>query len=119
MAKLLISITNAKNDTDRATVGFVVANASVASSVETVIFLSTEGVRLSQQGYSDDIHEEGFSPLKQLMGDFVEAGGIIWVCSPCFKKRGLDESKLVEGALIVGGAKAVEFLTTGASSLTY
>jgi predicted peroxiredoxin len=119
MAKLLISITNAKNDTDRATVGFVVANASVASGVETVIFLSTEGVRLSQQGYSDDIYEEGFSPLKQLMGDFVEAGGIIWVCSPCFKKRGLDESKLVEGALIVGGAKAVEFLTTGASSLTY
>jgi len=119
MAKLLISITHAKDDTDRATVGFVVANASAASGVETVIFLSTEGVRLSQQGYSDDIHEEGFSPLKQLMDDFVDAGGTIWVCSPCFKKRGLDESKLVASALIVGGAKAVEFLTTGASSLTY
>jgi uncharacterized protein len=119
MAKLLISITHAKDDADRATVGFVVANASAASGVETVIFLSTEGVRLSQQGYSDDIHEEGFSPLKQLMDDFVDAGGTIWVCSPCFKKRGLDEGKLVAGALIVGGAKAVEFLTTGASSLTY
>ena len=119
MAKLLISITHAKDDADRATVGFVVANASAASGVDTVIFLSTEGVRLSQQGYSDDIHEEGFSPLKQLMDDFVDAGGTIWVCSPCFKKRGLDEGKLVAGALIVGGAKAVEFLTTGASSLTY
>ncbi len=51
MGKLLISITNAKNDTDRATVGCVVANASVASGVETVVFLSTEGVRLSQEGY--------------------------------------------------------------------
>lgn len=119
MAKLLISITHAKDDTDRATVGFVVANASAASSVETVVFLSTEGVRLCEQGYADDIHEEGFSPLKQLMDDFVDAGGIIWVCSPCFKKRGLDESKLITGATIVGGAKAVEFLTTGASSLTY
>jgi predicted peroxiredoxin len=119
MAKLLISITHAKDDMDRATVGYVVANASAASAVETVIFLSTEGVRLCQQGYSDDIHEEGFSPLKQLMDDFVDAGGMIWVCSPCFKKRGLDESKLVAGATIVGGAKAVEFLTTGASSLTY
>lgn len=119
MAKLLISITHAKDDADRATVGFVVANASAASGVDTVIFLSTEGVRLSQQGYSDDIHEQGFSPLKQLMDDFVDAGGTIWVCSPCFKKRGLDESKLAGGALIVGGAKAVEFLTTGASSLTY
>jgi predicted peroxiredoxin len=119
MAKLMLSITNSKNDTDRATVGFVVANASIASSVETVIFLSTEGVRLCQQGYADSIHEEGFAPLKKLMDDFVDAGGIIWVCSPCFKKRGLDETKLVKGATIVGGAKAVEFLSTGGSCMTY
>ena len=46
MAKLMISITHAKDNTDKATVGFVVANASVASGVETVVFLSTEGVHL-------------------------------------------------------------------------
>jgi len=119
MAKLLISITNAKNDTDRATVGFVVANASVASGVETVVFLSTEGVRLAQKGYADSIHEEGFAPLKELMDNFIGAGGTIWVCSPCFKKRSLDESKLTANTAIVGGAKVVEFLTTGGSSITY
>ena len=119
MAKLMISITHAKDNTDKATVGFVVANASVASGVETVVFLSTEGVHLSQNGYADDIHEEGFAPLKQLMSDFVEVGGTIWVCSPCFKKRNLDENNLVESALIVGGAKAVEFLTTGGSCISY
>lgn len=119
MAKLLVSITHAKDDTDRTTVGCVVANASVASGVDTVVFLSTEGVRLSQEGYADDIHEEGFAPLKKLLTDFVDAGGLIWVCSPCFKKRNLDEKKLVPGATIVGGAKAVEFLTSGASCITY
>lgn len=119
MAKLMLSITHAKNDTDKATVGFVVANASVASAVETVVFLSTEGVRLCQQGYADDIHEEGFAPLKQLMDDFVDAGGTVWVCSPCFKKRDLDEDRLIDGAVIVGGAKAVEFLSTGGSCMTY
>ena len=119
MAKLMLSITHAQDNTDKATVGFVVANASVASGVETVVFLSTEGVYLSQNGYADDIHEDGFAPLKQLMADFAEFGGIIWVCSPCFKKRDLDEENLVEAATIVGGAKAVEFLTTGGSCITY
>jgi uncharacterized protein len=119
MAKLMLSITNAKNDTDKATVGFVVANASVASGVETIVFLSTEGVRLSQTGYADDIHEEGFAPLKELIEKFIGAGGKIWVCSPCFKKRGLDEGKLLASTTIVGGAKAVEFLTSGASCMTY
>ncbi len=119
MAKILISVTHAKDNTDKATVAFVVANASVASAQETVVFLSIEGVRLSQQGYADGIHEEGFAPLKELMDNFIGAGGTIWVCSPCFKKRTLDENKLVKNAVIVGGAKVVEFLATGGSSISY
>jgi predicted peroxiredoxin len=118
-SKFCISLTSSLDDPDRATVAFVVANAAVASEKETLVFLSTEGVRLSQVGAADGIHEESFAPLKDLMDSFVEAGGIIWVCSPCFKKRGLDESALIQGATIVGGAKLVEFLSDGSPSITY
>jgi len=117
--KFCISLTYAKNDTDKATVAFVVANAAVASDKETVVFLSTEGVHLSQKGYADDIHEEGFAPLRELVGNFVKAGGTIWVCSPCFKKRSLAEDKLIPGAAIVGGAKLVEFLGDGSPCVSY
>lgn len=117
--KFVVSISCAKNDTDKATVGFVIANAAVASDKETVVFLSIEGTRLSQQGYADDIHEEGFAPLKDLMTNFAAAGGTIYVCSPCFKKRGLDEENLVAGAKIVGGAKLVEFMGEGIPSISY
>ena len=117
--KFLVSLTNAKNDPDKATVGFVLANAAVASGQETVIFLNVEGAYLASKGYADDIHEEGFAPLKQLMDQFIEAGGTLWVCSPCYKKRNLSEEDLIEGATIVGGAKVVEFLSQGAASITY
>ena len=117
--KFCVSITNAKNDPDRATVGFVVANAAVGSEQETVVFLSTEGVRLAEDGYADDIHEEGFASLRELLTSFTNGGGTIYVCSPCFKKRGLDEARLVPGATIVGGAKLVEFLAGGAPSICY
>ncbi|MDF1508098.1 DsrE family protein [Robertmurraya sp. DFI.2.37] len=117
--KFLVSITNASNDGDKATVGFVVANAAVASGQETVVFLNVEGAYLAAKGYAEDINEEGFAPLKELMNQFVEAGGTLWVCSPCYKKRGLEEEDLIEGATIVGGAKLVEFLSQGAASITY
>lgn len=117
--KFCVSLTHAKNDTDKATVAFVVANAAAASEKETVVFLSIEGVRLCQQGYADDVHEEGFAPLRELMANFVKAGGTIWVCSPCFKKRKLDEGKLLAGATVVGGAKLVEFLSQGAPCVSY
>jgi uncharacterized protein len=117
--KFCVSLSVAKNDTDKATVAFVIANASVASDKETVVFLSTEGVRLAVQGHADDVHEEGFAPLKELMSNFAQAGGKIYVCSPCFKRRKLDETKLVAGAVIVGGAKLVEFLGEGAPCVSY
>ena len=117
--KFCVSLSFAKDNTDKATVAFVIANAAVASDKETLVFLSIEGVRLSQKGYADDIHEEGFAPLKDLMANFAAAGGKIYVCSPCFNKRKLDPNSLVSGAAIVGGAKLVEFLSDGAPCVSY
>ena len=117
--KFCVSLTCSKNDTDKATVAFVVANAAVASAQQTLVFLSIEGVRLSQKGYADAVHEEGFAPLKELMDNFVKAGGTIYVCSPCFKKRKLDDGNLIAGASIVGGAKLVEFLADGTPCISY
>ena len=117
--KFCVSLTYAKNDTDKATVAFVVANAALGSEQETLVFLSTEAVRLAVKGYSDDIHEEGFAPITQLMDNYIAAGSQLFVCSPCFKKRGLDETQLIDGAQIVGGAKLVEFLAQDAASISF
>jgi len=117
--KFCVSLTHAKDNTDTATVAFVVANAAVGSGKETMVFLSIEGVRLAQRGFADGIHEEGFAALRELMDNFAKGGGTIYVCSPCFKKRKLDENNLVAGASIVGGAKLVEFLSDGSPCVSY
>lgn len=117
--KFVINLVHAKDNDDKATVAFVVANAALASDKDTMVFLATEGVRLAVKGYADDIAEEGFAPIKELMNNFVQAGGKIYVCSPCFKKRQLDETKLVQGAVIVGGAKLVEFMGESCPSLSF
>jgi uncharacterized protein len=117
--KFCVSLTCAKDNPDKATVAFVVANAAVASDQDTVVFLSTEGVRLAVRGYADDVAEEGFAPLKDLIANFAAAGGKVYVCSPCFKRRKLDETALVPGAVVVGGAKLVEFMAGGCPSVSY
>ncbi|NUP95026.1 MAG: DsrE family protein [Planctomycetaceae bacterium] len=119
MGRFCVSLTCAKDNRDKATVAFVVANAAAGSEQETMVFLSNEGVRLASPGYADDIKEEGFAPLAELMAKFAAAGGKIYVCSPCFKKRGLDETKLIAGATIVGGAKLVEFLAGGSPCVSF
>jgi predicted peroxiredoxin len=56
---------------------------------------------------------------RELINSFVDAGGKIYVCSPCFKKRTLDADKLIAGAKIVGGAMPVEFMGKACASLSY
>ena len=68
----------------------------------------------AQKGVSDSIREEGFAPLTDLMANFAKAGGRMFVCSPCFNKRKLDENNLVDGAAVVAGAKLVGFMSDGA-----
>src|SRR3954447_23963905 len=48
--KFCVSLTHAKDNPDKATVAFVVANAAAGSDQETMVFLSTEGVHLAIQG---------------------------------------------------------------------
>jgi predicted peroxiredoxin len=91
----------------------------LASGQETIVFLSSEGSYLSNEGYADDVHEEGFKPLKELLDTFTGNGGTVWVCAPCFARRKLSEDKLIPNATLVGGAKVVEALSQGASCISY
>ncbi len=117
--RFCVSLTCAKDNCDKATVAFVIANAALGSDQDTLVFLSVEGVRLSQRGYADDIHEPGFAPLRELMANFAAGGGKIYACSPCFKRRNLDEQQLIDGVTIVGGAKLVEFLAQGSPCVSF
>ncbi len=114
-----INLTRSTDDPDRATVAMIVANASVASGKNTMVFLTSEGVRLAVKGVADSIHEEGLQPMADLLKNYLAAGGAFWVCSPCYKKRGYTESDLIEGATLVGAVKLVEFMTNDATGVSY
>src|SRR2546428_9629755 len=117
--RFCVSLTHAKDNQDKSTVAFVVANAAVGSGKETLVFLSVEGVRLAQKGYADDIREEGFAPLKELMDNFAKTGGTVDVCSPRFNKRKRHQNKLLPGGTILRRAKILGLLSPGGPAVRY
>ncbi len=119
MNGLVINLTHSVDDPDRSSVAMVVAGASVASEQATTVFLSSEGTRLAAKGVAQDINEDGFAAMSELVSSFVAAGGTFLVCSPCAKKRGIGADDLIEGATIVGGASLVALLADGAASLSF
>ena len=115
-----VAISTYHQDEDKPTLGFVVANAAIGSDKQTMVFLSAEGVWAAVKGKAESINVGApFLPLKELVDKFVGAGGRILVCTPCMKKRGIEEEQLIQGATPAGGAALVEFLSQGAPCVCY
>ena len=88
MAKILVNCTHGKEDPERATLAFVVGNVAASADQEAVVLLTIDGAWLATTGYADDIHKEGFQPLREVIQSFVANGGEIWACGACTKPRG-------------------------------
>ncbi len=119
MAKMLINCTHGREDAERATLSFVVGNVAASADQEVVVLLTIDGVWNATQGYAEDICKEGFQPLRDVMQSFVNNGGQIWACGACAKPRGITEADMIPGARIVSAANAVEYLASGAASLSF
>jgi predicted peroxiredoxin len=119
MANLLVSCSYGGEDPERATLSFIFGNVAASADQATAVLLTIEGVWLATKGYADDIHKEGFQPLKEVMGAFVGNGGQVWVCGTCAKPRGITEADLIEGAHIVTAAYVVQQMASGAATIGF
>ncbi|SRR5512142_2915473 len=119
MAKLLVNCTHGREDAERAILPFVVGNVAASADQEVVVLLTIEGVWNATKGYAEEICKEGFQPLQEVMQSFVTNGGQVWACGACAKPRGITDADLVPGARIVSAANVVEWLASGAASLSF
>src|SRR3954447_3150628 len=104
MAQLLVNCTHGREDSERATLAFVVGNVAASADQDAIVLLTIEGVWLATRGYAEDIHHEGLPPLREVMSSLIASGGEIWACSACTKPRGITEEHLIEGARIIAAA---------------
>jgi uncharacterized protein involved in oxidation of intracellular sulfur len=100
--KIVYICTHAGEDSEKAAMPFVMANAAMTMDIQTTVVLQGAGVYLAQKGYVDSmLPPGGFPPVNKLLADFMEQGGKLLVCIPCIKERNIDEDQdLIEGAQV-------------------
>ena len=119
MTQVMVHNTHGKDNVERASLAFVVANTALTAGQDATVLLTIEGVRVATKGYADGLQAEGFSPLKELISQFIQNKGHVWVCGACAKPRNITQPDLIEGAEIVGAATAVEAMVNGARTLSF
>lgn len=117
--EILIQGTHGAEDPEKATLPFIIGNVSATAEQDTVVFLTSEAVRLATHGYADDITFGEHPPAGEMLAKFVANGGRVWACGACTGPRGITADDLVKGAHIVTAANLVEALVEGASSVSF
>ena len=113
MPRFMAQATHGREDPERATLPFIVANVAASADQEAIVLLTIEGVWLATKGYADAIHHEGMPPLREVIESLLEGGGQIWACGACTKPRGITDEHLIEGARIISAADFVAELAGG------
>ena len=113
MPRFIAQATHGREDPERATLPFIVANVAASADQEAFVLLTIDGVWLATKGYADDIHHEGMLPLREVMTSLLASGGEIWACGACTKTRGITDEHLIEGARIIAATDLVAELVAG------
>ena len=117
-AKKLVVIITAGATNDKATVAFTIANAALSTGMHVAVFLTSEGVELARDGSCNLTHVKPFKPLDELIDSFIEKGGIVWACTPCYQHHGLEEANNYDKVIVTGAGPLVEWVQSGASTIS-
>lgn len=118
--RLVVKITHGPQEEslERLAQGLTVAATAAASGLEVSLWLTGDATRVATKGV-DLPSLEHSAPLADLVDAVLEAGSIT-VCTQCARRRGLEETDLVDGARIAGAAAFVEeAVADGARPLVY
>lgn len=99
---------------------FMHAVAALASDIDASVVLMASAVLLAQNGTAKHIVTSGKPPLTDLLKNFFELGGKLYLCTPCFKSRGYDEkTDLIAGATPIAAAQYNELLLKSSAAVSY
>jgi len=116
---MVIKVTHALDDPERAHIGCNVAAVALAAGVDVHLFLAIEGVHLARPDVPGTVEVADAPPIGDLL-DAVYAGGTVTVCTPCATRRQLTADDFREGTQMAGSAKFVELATAeGAQAIVY
>ncbi len=99
---------------------FAQALTSLSFGYETEIFLMDAAVEIARKGVLDGVKAPTFEPIAEMLSNYLEMEGILYICHPSSDAREIKESDCIEGiAKFVNASKLLESSIQADALFTY
>jgi len=113
-------LTQGPENAEIALLPFVHAVAALTMDIDANIVLMGSAVFLAQKDMPKHVLQAGKPPLTELMKNFFELGGKLYLCTPCFKGRNYDEkADLLEQSIPIAAATYTDLLLKASAVVSY
>lgn len=113
-------LTKGPENAEIALLPFMHAVGALTMDIDASIVLMGSAVFLADKNIPKHVLHTGKPPLADLMKNFIELGGKLYLCTPCFKGRNYDEkTDLVEEAIPIAAATYNELLLKASAVVSY
>jgi predicted peroxiredoxin len=113
-------LTKGPENAEIALLPFMHAVGALTMDIDASIVLMGSAVFLAERNMPRHVLYAGKPPLAELLKNFFELGGKLYLCTPCFKGRNYDEKNdLLEGAIPIAAAAYNELLLKASAVVSY
>ena len=105
--KMLLIITHAQDDPEKANLALAFAAAMIAEEMDIALVFMFDGVHLARKGVIETIEVDHVTPGRDLLPVILEGGAKLMACTPCAMQRGIKEEDLLDGCTLISAATVV------------
>lgn len=114
---LLITLTHNEDNENNVTIAFAMGVAALDKGHKVEMVLLSHAVALGRE--EDSTIEIGapFPPVTDARAEYLAKGGVIKICKACMVHNGVDESELIEGAVVISAPDVIDAVMNAEKSL--
>jgi predicted peroxiredoxin len=105
--KMMIIITHADDDPERANLALAFVAAMIAEGIDLAVVFMFRGVLLVKQGIIETIATPNVTPGKDLLPIIMEGDVKLMACTPCALTHGVKEDELLDGCRLISAPTVV------------
>lgn len=107
MKKILLIITHADDDAERANLALAFAATMIALEIDLAIVFMFKGVLLARKGGIEAIAGQNIAPGRDLLPIILESKTPLMACTPSTLTHGVKEKDLLDGCQLISAIDVV------------